>query len=184
MREDLERLARQADILGRDFDDVNDMAQVNYLIGLLGEFYPASILEQVVKHYQGKLKDIENKQIPDVLMELELAMVKTTDGLSVGLKTEYTVSVLDPDYLCSWMETRGGGHLWKTALKFEKGEPIEAVIKKAEELGLSYERKSEIHPMTLKKFVKDYVEGGTGEGGIPETAAQVSMFTHATIKRN
>jgi hypothetical protein len=181
VKEDLENLAIQADLLGRDYDEIVDRSQVDYLIGLLGSRYPICILEEAAKHYREELRDIQNKQLPDMLMELGLGKVVTDQGLEISLKTEYNVSLLDPEQMSEWMDQNGGGHLWKESLKFDKGQDISAVRTAADHEGLSYEVKDEIHPQTLKKFVKEYLEGG-GEL-IPESIARVGTFTHASIKR-
>ena len=181
MKEDLEKLASQAWALSRDYIETEDRATVDSIVESLGQYFPISILEAVTKEYRERLKDIENRQIPDLLIELGLGKVTTSEGLEIGIKTEYNVSVSDSEALASWMEFHDGGHLWKTSLKFEKGENIDALKEVAKEIGLSYEEKSEIHPQTLKKYVKDHLE--SGGDSLPEAAVRVSTFTHATIKR-
>lgn len=181
MKEDLERLASEAYTLSRDYIEDKDIGLVNGIVGYLGATFPIAVLEEAVKRYRDKLKDIENRLLPDLLLELGLGKVVTSDGLEIGIKTEYNVSIADPNALASWMEFHDGGHLWKTNLKFEKGENIDAVREAAKELGISYEETAEIHPQTLKKYVRELLEGG-GDA-IPEAAARVSTFTHATIKR-
>lgn len=182
MKEDLERLADQAYMLSRDFVEDRDQGVVQDVVSYLGPIFQISILEAVVKEYQSKLADIENRQIPDLLLELGLGKVTTNEGLEIGLKTEYNVAVQNPEALASWMEFKDGGHLWKMSLKFEKGENIDALRELAKEKGLSYEEKAEIHPQTLKKFIREYLEGGGDR--VPEACAKVSTFTHATIKQS
>jgi hypothetical protein len=184
MKAELEKLVQDADHLGHDYDQERDGQECYRLMQSLGDKYPIGVLKQAVKNYQAILDDIENVQIPDMLLEIGMQSVTTEDGLKVGLKTEYNVSIIDPDGLSDWMESNGGGHLWKNSLKFEKGEEIDPVTSLAEELGLSFEQKNEIHPQTLKKFVKDFIEGGASAMDIPESAARVSSFTHAVIKRS
>jgi hypothetical protein len=184
MKEELEKLVKSADYLGHDYDEDRDGHATMTLIASLGTNYPIAILKEAVKCYQTQLDDIMNLDIPNMLLEIGMASVTTDDGLKVGLKTEYNAQVLDPDSLCDWMDSNGGGHLWKNSLKFDKGEEIETVVSLAEELGLSFEQKNEIHPQTLKKFIKDYVDGEGSVSDIPESAARVSTFTHAVIKRS
>ena len=178
---DIDKWADLLDYLDHDYDPSRDDKMIQATIDLLGPDVPVAVLEQVKKHYKEKALNIEAKVIPDLLMESGLSEAKTQDGLSIKLKTEYSVKTADPDAMALWVESNGGTSLYKRSLKFLKGEDISYIISVAKLHGLSFEEAVEIHPQTLKKFVKDFIE----ESGAfpPEEAGVVTMYTHAVIKK-
>ncbi len=179
---ELEQYVDQLDYLDHDYDPYRDDAMIENLIKLLGEQFPVAVLDQVKKHYSMKANMIEAKTIPELMMENGVSEIKTSTGLIVKLRTEYTVKTEDQNAMAQWVESNGGESLYKRALRFGKGEDISAIISAAEQHGLSYEQAVEIHPQTLKKFVKDFIED---KGSFPpEEAGVVSMYTHAVVTRS
>jgi hypothetical protein len=179
---DLDKWVDLLDYLDHDYAPNRDDAMVVALIKNLGEHFPVSVLDQVKKFYYSKALEIESVTIPSMLLEYGLSEAKTEAGLGVKVKTEYAVKTSNPDRMALWVESNGGESLYKRSLKFSKGEDISDVVEHLRSEGISYEESLDIHPQTLKKFVKDFIE----ENGSfpPEDAGTVTMYNHAVITRS
>lgn len=179
--QDLDKYADDLDYLDHDYDPARDDKMVEETIQLLGTAFPVAVLEKIKAHYAKKARDIEARIIPDMLMQADLTEAKTAAGLTVKLKTEYTVKTADSENMARWVESNGGESLYKRSLRFSKGEDISPIISEAKSQGISYEETLEIHPQTLKKFVQDFIEE-RGEFP-PAEAGAVTMYTHAVLGR-
>lgn len=178
---DIDKWVDLLDYLDHDYDPERDDAMVRELVLHLGAHFPIAVLDQAKKYYQDKALQIEAVTIPDMLAESGLSEAKTESGLKISLKTEYTVKTASPEAMAEWVESNGGESLYKRMLAFEKGENLDVVKSHLEKEGVSYTEKVDIHPQTLKKFVKDFIEE-RGEFP-PEDAGSVSMYTHAVVSR-
>lgn len=174
---DIDSYVDRLDYLAHDYSPERDDAMAIHLIELIGDEFPIAVLEQAIKYYRAKATDIEAKVIPDMLMEQGLSEATTTTGIKVSLKTEYTVKVVDQEKMAKWVEANGGEGLYKRSFSFEKGDDVSGVIEAIDNLGLSCTEKLEIHPQTLKKFVKDLGDAP------PEDAGKLSLYTHAVVKK-
>lgn len=122
-------------------------------------YYSIATLEAVVKHYKNELKQILGKDLLEWMQENDQTTFETED-LKVSIKTYVSAKVLDPDLAFAWLTDRQYGDMIKDNLEFPKGELTPEAESKLEELGLSYIKKSGIHPQTLKKIMADRLKDG------------------------
>jgi hypothetical protein len=131
------------------------------------------------------LTRVRTKELPEVMRELGLESFKLVDGSQVGIKREYYASIKEEYRAPAHQWLRGNGHedLIKNNIVLslgrgedEKAAKIEAWCQKQK---LAYERKEQVHPMTLKAFVGEQIEKGED---IPHDLLGVHVVDVAKIK--
>lgn len=122
--------------------------------------------EEEVKLLKQELADIAEKQLPQAMTAVGLKSFKLEDGSSVDVKPFYSASISDEKAVQAfgWLKNNGFEDLIKreikvnfTAGEYEKADPI---VNEMEAAGILFNDKLTVHPMTLKSFIKDQVEGG------------------------
>ena len=143
----------------RDFQKPVNYHHVDSITEFLGQTPSIKTLEEVLKHYKAEMKRILGKDLLEWMNENEQTTFETED-LKVSIKTYVSAKMLDPDFGFKWLINNQYGDLIKDNLEFPKGEltpEAEAVL---EELGLSFIKKSGIHPQSLKKIITDRLNAG------------------------
>jgi len=125
-----------------------------------------SIIQDSLKVKQEELRDISEKQIPDIFDEIGLSKVSLADGSSVEIQRSYACSITEKNQIRAFKWLRENNHesLIKhgVAIAFKKGEEKKyeklksALVKQK----LIYSDKEAVHPQTLKAFVKEQIEKG------------------------
>ena len=129
--------------------------------------------ERVVSELEQKLKDekkallkMTDEDLPTMLAEIGLSSMKLDDGSEVTVKQTYGASILVDNRPAAyeWLRENGYDDIIKNtvACQFGRGEDDKASAFKAfaENEGFFAEQKTEIHPQTLRAFVKERVESG------------------------
>jgi hypothetical protein len=129
--------------------------------------------ERVVSELEQKLKDekkallkMTDEDLPTMLAEIGLSSMKLDDGSEVTVKQTYGASILVDNRPAAyeWLRENGYDDIIKNtvACQFGRGEDDKASAFKAfaEKEGFFAEQKTEIHPQTLRAFVKERVESG------------------------
>ena len=129
--------------------------------------------ERVVSELEQKLKDekkallkMTDEDLPTMLAEIGLSSMKLDDGSEVTVKQTYGASILVDNRPAAyeWLRENGYDDIIKNtvACAFGRGEDDQASAFKAfaEKQGYYAEQKTEIHPQTLRAFVKERVESG------------------------
>jgi hypothetical protein len=133
--------------------------EVDQLIAILGDTTSIPVLEIVLSHY----KDIEKKILEGDLLEWmrenDLEKFENED-VKVNIATHVSAKVENPDGAFSWLEEHEYGDLIKDMLDFPKGECTPEVENALAQLGVSYSKKSGIHPQSLKKIMSDRLKSG------------------------
>jgi len=110
----------------------------------------------------------ETEDLPDLMEELQLSELKLTDGSKVSVKRDYHCGLSEdrrPAGL-AWLEEHGFSGLIKTDLVLSFGREeaelaAELAEKVAELAGREVALSSNVHPATLKSFVKEQMETET-----------------------
>tara|TARA_R110002153_G_scaffold96348_5_gene230672 strand:- start:847 stop:1425 length:579 start_codon:yes stop_codon:yes gene_type:complete len=129
------------------------------------EEYVASLEADLKKAKQGLLK-LTDDELPTMLAEIGLSSMKLDDGSEVTVKQTYGASILVDNRPAAydWLRDRGYDDIIKNtvACQFGRGEDDKASAFKAiaEQEGYFAEQKTDIHPQTLRAFVKERVENG------------------------
>ena len=123
-------------------------------------------LEQTLKEEKKALLKMTDEDLPTMLAEIGLTSMKLDDGSEVTVKQTYGASILVDNRPAAydWLRDHGYDDIIKNtvACQFGRGEDDQASAFKAiaEKQGYLAEQKTEIHPQTLRAFVKERVETG------------------------
>ena len=123
-------------------------------------------LEQKLKDEKKALLKLTDEELPTMLAEIGLTSMKLDDGSEVTVKPTYGASILVDNRPAAyeWLREHGHDDIIKNtvACAFGRGEDDQASAFKAfaEKQGYYTEQKTEIHPQTLRAFVKERVESG------------------------
>ena len=129
------------------------------------EEYISSLEADLKKAKKGLLK-LTDEDLPTMLAEIGLSSMKLDDGSEVTVKQTYGASILVDNRPAAyeWLREKGYDDIIKNtvACQFGRGEDDKASSFKAlaEKEGHFAEQKTEIHPQTLRAFVKERVENG------------------------
>jgi hypothetical protein len=129
------------------------------------EEYIASLESDLKKAKKG-LQKLTDEDLPTMLQEIGLSSMKLDDGSEVVVKQTYGASILVDNRPAAfeWLREKGYDDIIKNtvACQFGRGEDDKASSFKAiaEKEGYYAEQKTEIHPQTLRAFVKERVENG------------------------
>jgi hypothetical protein len=171
--QELDNLAAELSALNRPADD----NEVDHVVAWLGRYPSIESLERVVSFYKACREKLLTDDIPSIMAEAGLTKATTETGLTVGLQT--VVNATKGPKAFEWLENNGMGALIKTNLELGKGQFSQAVADALQSAGVDYVKKDEVHPMTLKKAIGDWLEAGNETP--PEEAIKVSVFTRAKI---
>jgi len=123
-------------------------------------------LEERAKEEKKKLLKLTDEDLPALLHEIGLAKFELEDGSKIELKPTYGahIKVDNRDAAFGWLRDNGFDDIIKNtvACVFGRGEDkkAETFIKVAHDAGVPATQKEEVHPSTLKAFVKERVENG------------------------
>jgi len=137
-------------------------------------------MESVIAGLQKELDALYQDDIPSVLHENGLSSAPLADGRTVVIDQICNVKQGDKPALGKWLEANGYDAVIRTSLEFPKGSDTSEAERLLQETGVDYVKDTYIHPMTLKKVMKDHITGGGNYP--PEEAAVVTMFERAKIK--
>ena len=123
-------------------------------------------LEQQLKDEKKTLLKLTDEEMPALLAEIGLSSFKLDDGSQVEVKQTYGASILVDNRPAAydWLRDHGYDDIIKNtvACQFGRGEDDQASAFSAFALQQGYDpqQKTEIHPQTLRAFVKERVENG------------------------
>jgi polyhydroxyalkanoate synthesis regulator phasin len=122
-------------------------------------------LEQAVSKMKEEHRKLIEVEMPSIMLEIGLSEVKTTTGRKLSMTTFYSASIpaeTEADAF-AWLRENNFDSIIKNKIEatFGKGED-ERVQKLMEQLvDEGFTCKTNVHPMTLKSFVKEQIESGT-----------------------
>jgi hypothetical protein len=123
-------------------------------------------LEQKLKAEKKALLKMTDEDLPTMLAEIGLTSMSLDDGSQISVKPTYGASILvdNKPKAYDWLRDNGYDDIIKNtvACTFGRGEDDKASAFKAiaEQEGYFAEQKTDIHPQTLRAFVKERVENG------------------------
>ena len=125
-----------------------------------------SNLEQELKDRKKELLKLTDEELPNILNELGISSFKLEDGSTTSVKQTYgaSIKVENRPAAYQWLRENGYDDIIKNQVTcvFGRGEDEKANSFKetAENEGYFPEQKTEVHPQTLRAFVKERVENG------------------------
>ncbi len=124
--------------------------------------------EAALTKAKADLAEIAERQLPELMEELQLETFSTTGGITieVGERIQASISKEHGPRAIEWLDAHGFARLVKRKFTVMFGKDEEKWANKfAADLArrkrqLNVERKAEVHPQTLKAFVKEQLEAG------------------------
>ena len=145
-----------------------------------------SSLEEQLKTAKAKLIELTDSDLPDLMQEIGLTEFTLEDGSKLEIKQTYgaRIPVEHRDAAFAWLKDNGHDDLIKNlvSVPFGRGEEKKATyfIEIAQKNGYQPDQKKEVHPQTLKAFVKEQLQKGQA---VPMDLFGVYTGHRATIKR-
>ena len=125
-----------------------------------------SDLEQSLKEEKKALIKLTDEEMPSMLAEIGMSSFALDDGSTVEVKQTYGASILvdkRPEAY-DWLRDHGHDDIIKNTVlcQFGRGEDDQAgaFAAFAQKQGFIPEQKTEVHPQTLRAFVKERCEAG------------------------
>ena len=122
--------------------------------------------EDALSKLKSKVRDYEERVIPEMMQEAGVSKIKLKDGTEVEVKPFYAAKIPESriDEAFGWLRSNGYEDLIKNTVtaNFNRGQDnqVSELIKVCEDHGFTYSKKEKVEPMTLKAFVREQVEGG------------------------
>lgn len=155
--------------------------------------------EKALVTLKAEVADIEERQLPELMTSVGIAEFKLPDGSYISVGQEYYpnmpgVNSEDPvqlerrEKVFSWMRDNQHGDLIKReiALTFGRGEDDKAtrVTNGLQKAGIPFRDLEQIHPQTLKAFVREQCTKPVVEGTppFPRELFGVHVKTVASVK--
>jgi hypothetical protein len=133
---------------------------------------------------KGEADTLRNRTIPNLMERLKMESFKLQDGSEIGVKKDIKTSLTvdkKPAAL-AWIRKRGDGGIIKTELTLAFGADEEKKVEEARTLlrekGFTPDVGENVHPSTLKSYVKERMEAGDN---IPLSTFSVFEFKEAKI---
>lgn len=123
-------------------------------------------LEQKLKAEKKALLKMTDEDLPTMLAEIGLTSMSLDDGSQITVKPTYGASITEYNKpkAYEWLREHEHDDIIKNKItcSFGRGEDDQASAFKAiaEKEGYAPEQKTDIHPQTLRAFVKERVENG------------------------
>lgn len=123
-------------------------------------------LEKKLEEKKAALANVREVQLPSALQEFGLSEIKLTDGSKVNVKQEYYATIKEEfrPAAFAWLERNGHSDLIKhdVIMSFTRGQDEYArqAMELLQENNFTFDDKRNVHPQTLKAFVKEQIEAG------------------------
>lgn len=166
---------------------MTDLARIVKLAELLVVQQAAyEALEQQTKDAKAALLRTQREDLPTLMAEAGLQELKLSDGSVVRVQEDCDARISEATRApaMQWLDSNGFGGLIKTriALSLGRGQREEAVALR-DSIAKTHpevELKEEVHPQTLKAFVKEQLSHGAP---VPMDLFNVHPYSKATIKK-
>jgi len=162
MEEDFEAQASGLDVV--DSDGLKSVAEIARTIA--AKEAEIDELDAKIKETKKELMKLTDEDLPALLQEMGLAKFTLDDGSEVNVKPTYgaSIKVDNRESAFNWLRENGYDDIIKNSVicSFGRGEDETALqfSRMAQEAGFIPENKTEVHPQTLKAWVKERVESG------------------------
>ncbi len=143
----------------RSFNEPASEFKVEELTSYLGDNPSIPVLEAALKYYKSEERRLRTEDLLEWMQENDQVTFET-DGCKVSIRTSVSAKVIDAELGFNWLTEHQYGDMIKDSLEFPKGELTQEAEGALEELGLSFTKKSGIHPQTLKKIISDRLKDG------------------------
>jgi len=154
---------------------------VNKLVNYIKQL-DASVkdVEQALKARKRDLFNISQVQIPELMKEIGLESITTTDGSIINLKKDFSTTIKNEEGFFKYLRDNNYGDLIKDkiAITIQSEKEVKLFEKLIDQVDCFYERKTGVHPQTLKKFVNDQLAEGNK---IPEDLLKIYEYQFSKL---
>ena len=143
-------------------------------------------LDNLLKERKKNLLKLTDEDLPAMLTEMGLSAFELEDGSKISVKQTYGahIKVDNKEAAFNWLREHEFDDLLKNTVSVNFGRDEDSKAREFVDIiegqGFSPAQKTEVHPSTLKAFVKERVEQGEE---IPMELFGVFVGQRATIKR-
>ena len=122
--------------------------------------------EEDLKKQKEELRKLQNEELPMLMQEIGFKKFELEDGSSVNIKEIYagSISQANKEKAFNWLRQNKFDDIIKNTVTTAVGKGEDTAAKNfmdiAEQAGYTPVQKTEVHPQTLKAFIKERVEGG------------------------
>jgi prefoldin subunit 5 len=132
--------------------------------------------EEQLKNLKKEFNQISQKDIPDFLVQFGISEIKLVDGRKVSIKSDVSVTIKDYPEFIQFLKKRHDDDIVKNAVNVE--DPPAELVEQIMGLDLQTTFEQKVHPMTLKKYFRDFMEVGE----TPPSCVSVYTYSKTKIK--
>ena len=164
MSEMLDAMADDAAVEAIELSDLARLINLGQQMLAVGE--EARIAAAKLKETEQRYRDLAESQIPDLMAEVGVQSFTLDSGARISIERKLTSSITRAnwDAARAWLEANKCDSLIKTELKIDYGkgqmEDARSLADALSENGVKHTLKEYVHPQTLAKFVRDWLEEG------------------------
>ena len=175
----MKELLERALVLGGAVNQDDVAVIIQQLVGNQPDVSVKS-LEEVTKYFKNEERRLRTEDLLEWMNENDQQAFETED-CKVTIRTSVSSKVMNAELAFAWLIKNQYGDLIKDTLDFPKGELTEEVENSLLSMGLSYVKKSGIHPQTLKKVMSDRLNDGED---LPDedVGIKVNYFDECVVK--
>ena len=147
-----------------------------------GPNHSIALLEEVLKHYKAVRRKILTGDLLEWMQENDLETLETEEfKIKIQTYVRAKIDAARTEAAFVWLEDNKYGDMIKDTLDLARGEFTEEVGNALAELGVSYTKKSGIHPQTLKKVMADRLKA---EEDLPteDDGFEIEFFDECNVK--
>lgn len=142
-----------------------------------------AVLEHHLKDAKEKKRQIAEVELPEIMNTIGMQDFTLADGKKVKLTVFYDAKIKNQTEAFAYLESVGDESIIKdtVTLNFERGDHdrADAIVEQLADQGVALKRKEDVHPSTLKAYVKEKIEAGAN---IPMEAFGVYIGNRVIIK--
>jgi len=121
-------------------------------------------MEAVLSDIKEKYRELSEMKIPELMDELSIDEFRLSNGVKVSISPYYSGKITDPAAY-TWLEENKHADIIKGELSipFPKGydkQKLKAIYNIAKEFGLQADIGEQVHPSTLRAWIKDMIRTG------------------------
>ena len=132
--------------------------------------------ESQLKTLKGMFNQISQIDIPDFLVQFGLKEIKLIDDRKVKVKSDVSVTIKDYPAFILFLKQRHDDDIVKNSV--EVLNPPRELIDQISEFELESHYEQKIHPATLKKYFRDFLE----VGDTPPDCVSIYTYSKTSIK--
>lgn len=124
-------------------------------------------IEKYLKELNEKIQKVSEQDIPNKMFECGMSEFKLTNGRKITVKKFYSAKITEENKPAafSWLYSNGFADIIKHNITVPLGkgssEVTDVLTKFLSEQKIAYADEENVHPQTLKSFVKEQVEAGS-----------------------